>query len=117
MYEVDRMPFCVFTPLPIPHAFYGSNFADKLIGTQNARSVLTRSILDHAVMTNNPRYMVVKGGLSSPRELIDSRIGGLVSYFILTKVENPVTNTIIRVFNGARSNIHHATRLEHKQHH
>lgn len=79
MYEVDRMPFCVFTPLPIPHAFYGSNFADKLIGTQNARSVLTRSILDHAVMTNNPRYMVVKGGLSSPRELIDARIGGLVN--------------------------------------
>lgn len=79
MYEVDRMPFCVFTPLPIPHAFFGSNFADKLIGTQNARSILTRSILDHAVITNNPRYMVVKGGLSSPKELIDSRIGGLVN--------------------------------------
>lgn len=77
--EVDRRPFVTFTPLPIPHAFYGSNFADKLIATQNARTVLTRSILDHAMITNNPRYMVVKGGLSNPRELIDNRVGGLVN--------------------------------------
>jgi len=77
--EVDRRPFCVFTPLPIPHSFYGSNFADKLCATQNARTVLTRSILDHAMITNNPRYMVVKGGLTNPRELIDNRVGGLVN--------------------------------------
>ena len=77
--EVDRKPFIPFVPLPIPHAFYGSNFADKLCATQNARSVLTRSILDHAVIANNPRYMVVKGALTNPRELIDNRVGGLVN--------------------------------------
>ena len=77
--EVDRLPFVTFCPLPIPHAFYGSNFADKLCATQNARTVLTRSILDHAVLTNNPRYMVTKGGLTNPRELIDNRVGGLVN--------------------------------------
>ena len=77
--EVDEKPFVAFVPLPIPHAFYGSNFADRLCATQNARTVLTRSILDHAMITNNPRYMVVKGGLSNPRELIDNRVGGLVN--------------------------------------
>ena len=77
--EVDRKPFIVFCPLPIPHSFYGSNFADKLCATQNARTVLTRSILDHAMITNNPRYMVTKGGLTNPRELIDNRVGGLVN--------------------------------------
>ena len=77
--QVDRRPFVVFCPLPIPHSFYGSNFADKLCATQNARTVLTRSILDHAMITNNPRYMVVKGGLTNPRELIDNRVGGLVN--------------------------------------
>ena len=41
--QVNRKPFVVFTPLPIPHAFYGSNFAEKLVATQNARTVLTRS--------------------------------------------------------------------------
>ena len=77
--KVDRRPFVTFCPLPIPHAFYGSNFAEKLCATQNARTVLTRSILDHAIITNNPRYMVVKGGLTNPRELIDNRLGGLVN--------------------------------------
>ena len=77
--QVDRKPFVAFVPLPIPHSFYGSNFADKLCATQNARSVLTRSILDHAVIANNPRYMVVKGALTNPRELIDNRVGGLVN--------------------------------------
>jgi hypothetical protein len=77
--EVQRRPFVTFCPLPIPHAFYGSNFAEKLCATQNAQTVLTRSILDHAMITNNPRYMVVKGGLTNPRELIDNRVGGLVN--------------------------------------
>jgi hypothetical protein len=77
--QVDRLPFVAFVPLPIPHAFFGSNFAEKVISTQNARSVLTRSILDHAVISNNPRYMVVKGALTNPRELIDSRVGGIVN--------------------------------------
>ena len=77
--EVSRIPFVCFAPLPVPHAFYGSNFASKLIATQNARTVLTRSILDHAMITNNPRYMVTKGGLTNPRELIDNRVGGLVN--------------------------------------
>ena len=77
--KVNRKPFVTFVPLPIPHAFYGNNFADKLVATQNARTVLTRSILDHAMVTNNPRYTVLKGGLSNPKELIDNRVGGLVN--------------------------------------
>lgn len=77
--KVSRKPFVCFTPLPIPHSFFGANFAEKVIPTQNSRTVLTRSILDHAVLTNNPRYMVVKGSLSNPRELIDNRVGGIVN--------------------------------------
>jgi hypothetical protein len=77
--EIDRHPFVPFVPLPIPHAFYGSNFAHKVIPIQNARTVLMRGILDHTVNTNNPRMMVVKGALVNPRELIDNRVGGLVN--------------------------------------
>ena len=76
---VTRRPFVAFVPLPIPHAFHGNNFAEKLLAIQNARTVLTRSILDHAMVTNNPRYTVVKGGLTNPRELIDNRVGGIVN--------------------------------------
>ena len=74
-----RRPFIDFCPIPIPHSFYGQNYAKKVIPTQNARSVLTRSILDHAMITNNPRYEVLKGGLSNPKELTDSRIGGVIN--------------------------------------
>lgn len=77
--EVDRKPFIAFVPLPIPHSFYGSNYAAKVIPTQNARTVLVRGILDHTVITNNPRYQVVKGALTNPKELIENRIGGLVN--------------------------------------
>ena len=76
---VNQRPFCAFVPLPIPHAFHGNNFGEKLLAIQNARTVLTRSILDHAMVTNNPRYTVVKGGLTNPRELIDNRVGGIVN--------------------------------------
>ena len=72
-------PFCAFVPLPIPHSFFGSNFGSKVVPIQTARTVLTRSILDHAMITNNPRYQVVKGGLTNPRELIDNRVGGIVN--------------------------------------
>ena len=72
-------PFCAFVPLPIPHSFFGSNFGSKVVPIQTARTVLTRSILDHAMITNNPRYTVVKGGLTYPRELIDNRLGGIVN--------------------------------------
>jgi hypothetical protein len=77
--QVDRKPFIAFTPIPLPHAFYGSNYAARVIPTQNARTVLVRGILDHTVITNNPRMMVVKGALQNPKELLENRVGGLVN--------------------------------------
>lgn len=77
--QVDRKPFIPFTPLPIPHSFYGSNYAYKVIPTQNARTTLVRGILDHTMITNNPRMMVVKGALSNPKELLENRLGGIVN--------------------------------------
>jgi hypothetical protein len=77
--EVEDLPFVVFTPLPISHSFYGNNFAARVIPSQNVRTVLTRAIVDHATITVNPRYTVLKGGLTNPRELLDNRLGGLVN--------------------------------------
>lgn len=77
--EVSCRPFVGFVPLPVTHSFFGTNYAAKVIPTQNARTVLTRSILDHTLITNNPRYMVVKGALTNPREMLENRLGGLVN--------------------------------------
>lgn len=79
MEEVDHAPFMEFVPLPIPYLFYGNNFAQRCIPYQNARTVLTRSILDHAAITVNPRWTVLKGGLLNPKELLDNRLGGVVN--------------------------------------
>lgn len=77
--QVDKKPFISFTPIPLPHAFYGSNYAARVIPTQNARTVLVRGVLDHTVITNNPRMMVVKGAVQNPKELLENRVGGLVN--------------------------------------
>ncbi|MFI4971144.1 MAG: hypothetical protein ACHP7H_00575 [Hyphomicrobiales bacterium] len=77
--EVDKAPFIAYIPLPIPHVFYGNNFAARVIHTQNARTVLTRGVLDHTAITTNPRYIVVNGGLMNPRELLDNRLGGIIN--------------------------------------
>jgi hypothetical protein len=77
--KVRRKPFIVFVPLRRPHSVYGSNYANKVVATQNARTVLVRGILDHTVTTNNPRYKVVKGSLTRPEELLDNRVGGIVN--------------------------------------
>jgi hypothetical protein len=77
--RVDRAPFITFVPLPVPHSFYGNNYAARVIPTQNARTVLMRGILDHTVITNNPRYQVVRGGLLNPKELMENRVGGIIN--------------------------------------
>lgn len=77
--EVDKVPFVTYVPLPIPHLFYGNNFAARIIPYQNAQTVLTRGVLDHTLITVNPRWQVVKGGLINPREMLENRLGGLVN--------------------------------------
>jgi hypothetical protein len=77
--EVTKAPFFPYIPLPVPHIFYGDNFAARVIPYQNAQTVLIRSVLDHASITTNPRWAVVKGGLLNPREMIDNRLGGIVN--------------------------------------
>ncbi len=78
-YEVDEDPFVEFVPLRRAHAWYGNNYATKSIPTQNARTLLTRGVLDHTAQTINPRWQVLNNAISSPRELLDGRNGGLVN--------------------------------------
>jgi len=77
--ECDRLPFIVYNPLPIPHLFYGNNFAARVIPYQNALTILARAVLDHTTITVNPRWQVVKGGLINPREMLENRLGGIVN--------------------------------------
>jgi hypothetical protein len=96
--EVYCAPFKVFTPLPVPHLFIGNNFAARVIPTQNARTTLTRAILEHTVTTTNPRWTVLRGGLTNPKEMIDNRKGGLVNINrpdALSALEQPNLNPFV----------------------
>lgn len=77
--EVEEDNFVVFTPLRRPHSQHGNNFAKKIVPTQNARTVLTRGILDHTTTTTNPRWQVLNGALANPKELLDNRLRGIVN--------------------------------------
>lgn len=77
--QIARMPFATFVPLPIPHTFFGENFAKSVIPVQNARTVLIRQVINHALLTNNPKTMVLNGTVLNPQELLDSRMGGVVN--------------------------------------
>lgn len=76
---VRNLPFVAFVPLPIPHSFWGDNFAERVMSIQRAKTALTRAILDHTAATINPRLQVVRGTLSNPSELTDPRLGGIVN--------------------------------------
>lgn len=77
--KVSYKPFAVFDPIHKAHSALGNSFANKVVPVQNAKTVLTRSILDHAVITNSPRWKVVKGALMNPKEMMDNRVGGIVN--------------------------------------
>ncbi|MDO5647369.1 hypothetical protein [Paracoccus sp. (in: a-proteobacteria)] len=77
--RVSVVPFAAYVPLPIPHTYIGDNFAAAVIPVQNARTVLIRQIINHSLMTNNPRQQVLNGTLANPAELLDNRLGGIVN--------------------------------------
>lgn len=77
--EVDEDPYVEFAPLRRPHRWWGDNYAAKSVPTQNARTVLTRGVLDHTAQTVSPRWQVLNGALQTPRELLDGRQGGIVN--------------------------------------
>jgi hypothetical protein len=106
--EVDKAPFIAYIPLPIPHVFYGHNFAARVIHTQNARTVLFRGVLDHTAITTNPRWAVVNGGLMNPRELLDNRLGGVVNVrrpdSVQPFAQNPLNPYVFNVLAGLSEN-------------
>src|SRR3546814_1458413 len=75
--KVNDHPFVAYVPQPIPHTFSGNNFAASTIQHANTKTVLTRAIIEQGVDVTNQRWMVDRGGVANPQELIDNRRGGV----------------------------------------
>lgn len=77
--KVSDHPFVAYVPQPIPHTLFGNNFAARTIQHANTKTTLVRAVIEQAVEATNPRWMVARGGVANPRELIDNRRGGIVN--------------------------------------
>jgi len=77
--ESDLFPYVDWAAIRVAHQTHGASFSKSVMPTQDAKTVLTRGILDHVVRTNNPRYEVLVGTIDSARELLENKLGGVVN--------------------------------------
>lgn len=97
---ISKIPLVLYTALPVPHTVYGDSFAARVMPYQDILTSLSRQVLDHANITNNPRLLVRGGALKNPRELLENRLGGVVTVNSLDAVA-PMTQAPLNpyVFN------------------
>ena len=76
---VDRRPYHFWTPLPMPHRFFGKCPADNTVQFQRVTSVLVRQMLDSLYLANNPEKAVWEQAIgdSTMDDLLTSRVGGI----------------------------------------
>jgi hypothetical protein len=96
--KVSDHPFVTYVPQPLPHTFFGNNFAARTINHANTKTVLTRAIIEQAVEATQPRWQVARGGVANPRELIDNRRGGIVNVRSVTDSVAPLPQAPINPF-------------------
>lgn len=77
--EVDELPFVVFTPIRVSHTVHGASFTKTIVPTANAKTAITRAIIDHVMRTTNPRWEVLRNALPSPKDLLANTLGGMVN--------------------------------------
>src|SRR3546814_19404271 len=72
-----------------------SDWSSDVCSSDLTKTVLTRAIIEQAVDATNPRWMVARGGVANPRELIDNRRGGVVNVRSLTDSVAPLPSQSI----------------------
>src|SRR3546814_15147050 len=72
-----------------------SDWSSDVCSSDLTKTVLTRAIIEQAVDATNPRWMVARGGVANPRELIDKRRGGVVNVRSLTDSVAPLPSQSI----------------------
>lgn len=77
--EVDRQPFHVISPQPLPHKHFGRATAEKVMDIQQVNTTLVRQILDNLYQSNNPGHAVWEQGIGENTldDLLTSRVGSV----------------------------------------
>lgn len=75
--EISYQPFFSYTPVPMPHKFFGQSLSDLVMDLQVIRSTLLRMMLDHIYVSVNPRNAIVEN-MVEVEDMLTIRPGGLV---------------------------------------
>lgn len=75
--EVDNHPFAAFTPILMPHKFFGGSPTDLTMDIQLIKSTLWRQALDNMYLANNSRLLVTEGQVYLD-DLLTPRPGGII---------------------------------------
>ena len=73
----DHIPFCVLSPILMPHRMVGLSVAEMVKDLQLIKSTILRQLLDNLYLTNNSRVAVVEGQVNLD-DLLTSRPAGIV---------------------------------------
>lgn len=70
------VPFCVLSPILMPHRVIGRSMADLVIDLQLIKSTILRQILDNLYLANNSRHVI--SDQVNLDDLLTTRPGGIV---------------------------------------
>jgi hypothetical protein len=73
----DHIPFCILSPILMPHRMVGRSVAEMVKDLQLIKSTILRQLLDNMYLTNNSRVGVVEGQVNL-EDLLSSRPGNIV---------------------------------------
>lgn len=75
--EVDRQPFHVISPQPLPHKHFGRATAEKVMDVQEVSTTLLRQVLMNLYHTNNPGHAVWEMGIGENTldDLLTTKVG------------------------------------------
>ena len=73
----DHLPFCILSPILMPHRMVGRSVAEMVKDLQLIKSTILRQVLDNMYLTNNSRVGVVEGQVNL-EDLLSARPGNIV---------------------------------------
>lgn len=91
--EVDGLCFITLTPTIVPHKLFGMSVYDVMSDLQLLKSIIFRSILDNAYLTNNNRWMALDGMVNID-DLLTNRPGGVIRVKTFDAVKPLPTNLL-----------------------
>jgi hypothetical protein len=75
--EADDHPYCVWTPVPVPHKLVGMSIYDLVRDLQMQGTALVREALNALYLTNRPQREVVEGQVNF-EDLLNPEVGGVI---------------------------------------